>query len=399
MVGSSTISRDAWTLRSVEPGPEGLSVEYANGRRSLFHSIWLRDNCRCDACGMPETGRRTLRLTGLDLSVVATRAVIGRDDTLEIDWSDGHRSRFTGEWLKTHAYDDAARRERAFRPRIWDDAVRKSPPVMSFPEVAGDDRLYLRMLQTVRDLGLCFLRGAPAEAGRLEPFARRIGPIQESNFGRIQDLVVDETKQSVANRTIALKPHTDEPYRASPPGILLFHCIATDVTGAGSSTFMDGFELAEILRAEDPEGFAALTRNRMAFRRHFAGDVDIITEFPALSVDEFGNLMGVRINDRVAAPLAIRPDEVAAHYRGMKRLLELAEDPARMLLLTLRPGDVAVFDNHRMLHGRTELTMKGKRWLQWLQVERGDFHSTLRVLADRLGETRDAKPLLRGAYG
>ena len=43
-------------------------------------------------------------------------------------------------------------------------------------------------------------------------------------------------------------------------------------------------------------------------------------------------------------------------------------------------------DDHRVLHGRTDLTIDGQRWLQWVQIERGDFHSSLRILADRLGE-------------
>jgi hypothetical protein len=34
-----------------------------------------------------------------------------------------------------------------------------------------------------------------------------------------------------------------------------------------------------------------------------------------------------------------------------------------------------------------------------VQIERGDFHSSLRILADRLGLERDARPLMKGAYG
>ena len=43
--------------------------------------------------------------------------------------------------------------------------------------------------------------------------------------------------------------------------------------------------------------------------------------------------------------------------------------------------------------------ISGKRWLQWIQIERGDFHSSLRIIADRLQKQRHAQPLLRGAYG
>ena len=215
----------------------------------------------------------------------------------------------------------------------------------------------------------------------------------------MQDLIFDPKRRSIAYDIKALKPHTDEPYRSAPPGIMLFHCVANDQTGAGASTFVDGFEIAEMLRARDGEGFDALCSNSQAFRRHFENDVDLISDFPVLSVDEFGNLCGVRINDRVAAPLSIRPEQVETYYRGLRYLLELSEDPAFALHLTLQPGDIAVFDNHRVLHGRTDLTVDGQRWLQWLAIKRGDFHSSLRIIADRLQQARDTNPMLKGAYG
>jgi gamma-butyrobetaine dioxygenase len=111
-----------------------------------------------------------------------------------------------------------------------------------------------------------------------------------------------------------------------------------------------------------------------------------------------GNVCGVRVNDRVGSPLSIPNYEVVPYYRAMKRFLELSEDPERILHLTLQPGDVAIFDNHRVLHGRTELTVTGPRWLQWMQVERGDFNSAVRIMSDKVGEDRDTNPLLRGAY-
>jgi gamma-butyrobetaine dioxygenase len=376
-----------------------LRVEWSDAARSSFHALWLRDNCRCEDCGKPETGRRKLRLTDLDLGVTLVAAEILTADRVEIRWSDGHRGSFSGAWLRANSYDEQARRNRCFGPRIWDDGLRRNPPTMAFSAVNGSDHAFLEMLHTVRDVGLCFLHGAPAAPGHLESFARKIGPIQESNFGRVLDLVVDKTKRSVANRTIALKAHTDEPYRASPPGLLMFHCIETDVKGAGASIFVDGFEIAEMLRAEDSAGFAALSRHAQPYRRYFEGDVDLISEFPIISVDEFGNLLGVRINDRVAAPLILPAAEVSTFYRGLRRLLQLSESDDRTLFRPLRPGDMAIFDNHRILHGRTELTMTGRRWLQWVQVERGDFHSKLRILADNLGQHRDAASLLRGAYG
>ncbi len=255
-------------LKAVEAVEAGVRMVWSDGRKSFFHSIWLRDNCYCSQCGDATIGRRTTRLS--------VRAL--------------------------------------------------------YSNVLDDDGAFLEMLHNVRDHGICFLDNVPQNPDALEQFARRIGPPQESNFGRIQDLIVDRSKRSIANDVAALKPHTDEPYRASPPGLLMFHCLETDITGGGGSIFLDGFEIAETLRSEDPEAFDSLARNRQVFRRHFTGDVDLIADFPVISLDEFGHVNGVRINDRVGAPLSIPSHEVPQYYRGMHRLLSLSEDPARCIV-------------------------------------------------------------------
>ncbi|MDH3390060.1 MAG: TauD/TfdA family dioxygenase, partial [Gammaproteobacteria bacterium] len=342
-------------------------------------------------------GYRNLRLTEIEFDCAA-KTIDSNAAELLIRWQDEHRSSFPAAWLRAHAYDDDLRRLRAFKPTLWDQALRDNPPLFDYAEL-GDDAGLFEVLQQLRDFGLCFIRNAPAEPGIAEACTLRFGLPQESNFGRVQDLVFDPGKRSIANDVKALKPHTDEPYRASPPGLLLFHCIANDQSGAGSSLFMDGFEIAESLRQHDADGFAALCTYAQAYRRHFADDVDLIAEFPILNVDEFGNLRGIRLNDRVAAPLSIPPQQIETYYRGLRYLLELAENESLMLKLTLQPGDIAIFDNHRILHGRSDLTIDGQRWLQWVQIERGDFHSSLRIFADRLGIPRDANPLLQGAYG
>jgi gamma-butyrobetaine dioxygenase len=371
---------------------------WSDATRSAFHPIWLRDNCRCDACGDPAIGYRKLRLTALDLDG-KPHTMAAEATQLRITWQDQHETVFSSAWLRAHAYDNASRAARVFKPTPWTQAFRDHPPLQDYAEIEAGDAGLLQVLQQVRDYGLCLIRNAPAEAGIVETLARRFGFPQESNFGRVQDLLFDPHKRSIANDVKALKLHTDEPYRASPPGLLLFHCVTNDQTGAGCSLFMDGFEIAERLREHDAEGFRALCDHSQSYRRHFGGDVDLIAEFPILSLDEFGNLCGIRLNDRVAAPLAIPPDEVEVYYRALRYLLEQAEDESRALKLTLQPGDIAIFDNHRILHGRSDLTINGQRWLQWIQIERGDFHSSLRIIADRLGLPRDANPLLKGAYG
>ncbi|MGI9319614.1 MAG: TauD/TfdA family dioxygenase [bacterium] len=392
--------------QSIATVPENLDdrilVSWSDGSESVFYAIWLRDNCHCELCGDASIGRRNLRLTDLDLDIAIKQIVMvsekGRSD-LEIKWSDGHCGRFSADWLYLHRFLDKKEIKCVRTHTPWTQDFVSNPPSLSFDTVVNDPDTMLELLHCVRDNGLCLMHNAPAKPGILETFAQKIGHPQESNFGRIQDLVADKSKRSIANDIDPLKPHTDEPYRASPPGILIFHCIETDLSGAGESIFLDGFSAAESLRAQDPEGFRALTENDLIFRRHFEGDVDLSTAFPVISLTPDGEVCGVRINDRVSAPTPLDPDALPAFYRGMQILLGYTEDESRWIKHALRPGDFAVFDNHRVLHGRTRLSLHGRRWLQWAQVERGDFHSALRILSDGIGRDRSSLPLPRGAYG
>ena len=233
-----------------------VTLQWGDGTSSRFHAIWLRDNCRCSNCGEPSIGRRALRLSEIDLSVTLADARLeqsGSGECVRIAWSDGHQGEFSTAWLQEHAYDTHMRRMKAFRPGLWSGDFRSDPPSMPFDRVMAEDSVFFDLLDVVKNHGLCFVNGAPATPGTAELLAGRIGHLQTSNYGRVMDLVADKRHRSIANDADALKPHTDEPYRASPPGILLFHCVEAGEDGVGASTFLDGFEAAETLKQEDPE--------------------------------------------------------------------------------------------------------------------------------------------------
>ena len=51
----------------------------------------------------------------------------------------------------------------------------------------------------------------------------------------------------------------------------------------------------------------------------------------------------------------------------------------------MEPGDLHVFDNQRVLHGRTEFDPTNcERHLQQCSINRDEFHSNLRTLAHQL---------------
>jgi gamma-butyrobetaine dioxygenase len=66
----------------------------------------------------------------------------------------------------------------------------------------------------------------------------------------------------------------------------------------------------------------------------------------------------------------------------------------------MKPGDLHIFDNHRVLHGRTAFeTAGGDRHLQQCSINRDEFHNTLRTMAARLGSLEQNLTLAGGAIG
>ena len=68
-------------------------------------------------------------------------------------------------------------------------------------------------------------------------------------------------------------------------------------------------------------------------------------------------------------------------YRALGLLAARIKDPANVLAFKLRPGDMMVFNNRRVLHGRQAFDPNtGPRRLQGCYVDLDEWHSRIRVL-------------------
>lgn len=150
--------------------------------------------------------------------------------------------------------------------------------------------------------------------------------------------------------------------------------------------FVDGFKIAEVLREQDPDAFDLLTRYEVCFRKDDGDQIHMEAYSPIITVDHHGNVTNVHINNLFAAPFDLPEEIVEPFYMALRRLTQLYTDSNYWLTIGLRPGDLVVFDNHRLLHGRTAIgTQNLHRHLRHCYVERDYLYSPLRVLARRLG--------------
>ncbi|XP_071530349.1 gamma-butyrobetaine dioxygenase-like isoform X2 [Panulirus ornatus] len=84
---------------SASTGSQALHVKFCDGRTSEIPYAWLRDNCQCHRCSS-ERG-----LGNNEFEVAAHPEIIQSNVFgVVVDWSDGHISKYPGEWLHQTAH-------------------------------------------------------------------------------------------------------------------------------------------------------------------------------------------------------------------------------------------------------------------------------------------------------
>ncbi len=359
-----------------------LQVSWRDGHGSRFPSVWLLQACSCPRCGLTESAVRLTRLTDQPARPKIVAAVL-REGTVEVDWGGGHVSRFSPRWLRGHCLSPEERARRKPAPRLWGREMADRLPRMDYQAVAGNAASHLAFLETLRDLGFVILQGVPKERSRTEEVASLVGKLRITNYG-IFELESKAEPEIVGDMSVALQLHTDEPYRIEPPAITLFHVLAQAETG-GESTLTDGFRLAELFRAEDPEGFALLSTRPARFHRVLKEGRAFDISAPIISLDRDGAVTGLRLLDRGMAPVDLPPAEVEPFYDALRSFLALVYGGEGRITVKLQAGEMLVFNNQRLMHGRTAFDAASRRHVRSCHVDLDEFHSRLRVAYRALG--------------
>lgn len=165
----------------------------------------------------------------------------------------------------------------------------------------------------------------------------------------------------------------------------------------GTSLFVDAFAAASALRAAHPADFARLVATPVPFQyindaRHLHHAHPTISLGPAsASSDGEPYITAVSYSPPFQAPLP--HDTPSAFYDALGRFAVLAETPEAVYSRQLNEGDAVVFDNRRILHGRTAFEDRSgpedvvgnepSRWLKGCYFEDDQMASHGRVLRDR----------------
>lgn len=359
---------------SVHHRDGGTVIEYDDGlRRREVPPLWLRERSTAPTQLDPVNFQRLFdphRLP-VDLAVVDAHLEGG---ALTVEFSDGHRDVFPTDVLVRMASlpDDLP-------PMTAWDASLGAPPRHDWAAVMGDDLALADALEDFLVHGCVLVGGAPTTVDTVQRLGSRFGVVRTTNFGTIFDVQSKPNPNDLAYTAIPLGPHTDNPYRDPVPGIQLLHCLVNETSG-GASTLVDALAVTACLRDEDPVGFELLATVEVQFQFRDSTD-DIRRLAPVVSRTARGEVTGLAYSPRLDYVPMLSPAEYQSYQRARQRLAELLADPRFEIRFTLAAGEIEVFDNARVLHGRTGFDpQEGARHLQGCYIDVDAPRSRYRVL-------------------
>lgn len=356
---------------------DGMEVRWPDGRSFVFHPLWLRERSFAPSNKDLATGHRLQEVAFLPLDLAIVHAKRDGETRVAIAFSDGHACSYELDDLRRcidHPLPDDLVGERL----LWDASL-DPLPWHRYEDVRASPRALLQLIGSLAVYGVALVRGMGTDGDALAALAALFGPIRETNWGRISDVksIADGHDLSMTGR--ALEPHVDNPYRLPGPGYIFLHCLENSAEG-GESTLVDGFRAAEELRAHDPAAFETLSRTEVTFRY---ADPDAILEHygSLIELSPDGRVARVRFHNRADQVVAKRSAELSAYYRARRAFAELVWSDRLTLKFKLGPGDAYIVDNHRILHGRTEIRLStGNRHLRQCYLDRDTVSSRQKVL-------------------
>jgi len=246
-------------------------------------------------------------------------------------------------------------------------------------DIMQNDEIRDQWLKNVYKLGFSIIKGTPCVEGQVVKLAERMGPVKDTVYGLTFDVVSKATPDAhLAYTGRELKHHTDMNYKENSPGVQFLHCLKSHATG-GQSLLVDGFYAANWLRSAHPPAFHLLSTVRVPFVMK-TNDSEYRSLMPIIGLGEDGQVREVHVNNRTMKELSIQDELVVPFYQAYKLLHQKMREKSSEHVFDLREGEVMVFNNRRLLHGRTAFDpTSGDRHLQGCYIDMDDFLARLRV--------------------
>ena len=366
------------TIANVERDERDLIVTWTDDSDCRFPYIWLRDNCSDEL--HPDTHERTFDLTTVDVDIVPGE-IEHTAETVSICWpGKAEASHYASQWLRSHQPGTKRSDASATSLDYWDAKTLPYPARFSANDCSTDPVKLCEALVELKRTGIIVVCDLPDDPAAGEKFGDLIGFKRETNFGVMFEVISKPDPNNLAYTSVALPLHTDVPNQEMIPGYQFLHAYRNSATG-GESVFADGFRIIADLREEEPSDFELLARVAIPFRFHDEV-ADIRQHRHIITLRPDGEFAQFVFNAHIADVPDMSTDVLHEFYAAYQRLMIRIRKPRYAMNFALQQGEMVVFDNGRVLHGRNAFDpLSGERHLRGYYIEKNEVDSCIRVAA------------------
>lgn len=365
-------------IANVESGERAFYVTWADRSVTEFPFIWLRDNDRDEL--HPDTRERVFDLTSVELDI-KPESFEAAADQLVVRWPGRPVSAlYAAPWLRAHRpgrlRDDPARVER----KLWDRETIGAIPRADASACSMSPEALSEALLLVKRFGLLIVEGLEDSTAAGEAFAKLIGFKRETNFGVIFEVLSKAAPNNLAYTSMRLPLHTDLPNQKLIPGYQFLHSFKNDASG-GESVFADGFQICADMERERPRVFELLKRIELPWRFH-DDNCDLRQRRPIIGQKANGELEYFSFNAHIVDVPDMEAETLYEFYAAYRELMVRVRDAKYAIQHPLVPGQMVIFDNLRVLHGRAAFdATSGDRHFRGYYIEQDETDSRIRVLS------------------
>jgi gamma-butyrobetaine dioxygenase len=374
-------------LKSIKVIDQGKAILLSrqDGSSVRYHSTWLRDNANDPTTRDKNNGQRLISISDIPVnSYIKSASLDKKHKNITLNFLPKKKQiKFSISWLDAHAYDKKRNSSKVWiHPdlKTWAKATLDSVPLISYKSAKSDKKLLLKWLKSLHSYGFAKISECEKKSGTVIKIAKLFGYIRETNYGKWFDVKSKLNAVNLAYTNLALKAHTDNPYRNPVPTMQILHCLKSSTKG-GDSIVVDGFNAALRLKKENKNYFNLLSKYCSRFEFKGKKNVHLKSRFPMIALSPDGELIAIHFNNRSIAPITDVPySDMLNYYKAYRKFSTIIDDPAMAHTFKLNPGECFVLDNTRVLHARTAYSSRGSRWLQGCYVDKDRLLSTILTL-------------------
>lgn len=320
---------------------------------------------------------------------------------LQVEWKHERRNEqfasfFDVQWLLECRYDQQALNQRRLQQEITTTQALQfdsQPTLVDFDEwITQPDDAALQILDGVFQNGAALMTNVPHHQHLSGSIMESVGEIGKSLasggslshgslYGDIFHVQAEPGALNIASTNLGLAAHQDLAYYESKPGLQLLHCVKNRGVQGGMSLLIDAMAAALTLKDLAPDLYGVLLECEATFVKQRM-NADMVFRMPHIEEDSNGSVIRVSWSPPFEGPMSVKPsllNDYVAAYSAFERMLDknlpkdefylpLPQSLEKALIdyahqysweRQLEEGDVLIFSNQRMLHGRSAFEIAG----------------------------------------